>query len=144
MMAELLQDYDSDINQHLKNCGKSILQMAIEKESTQCTHHLLLMNADPNHWDITEKSTPMHSVAYTKQKAVEFLELLVKFGGNINNGVERNGCSVLHHAVYQNNINMVSWLLDNKVETVTKTFHETALHLAAEHDHHEVITQGSI
>ena len=97
------------------------------------------MKADPNQWDRTEKATPMHSVSHAKMKAVELLELLVKYGGDINNGVDRNGCSVLHHAVSQNNIIMVSWLLDNKVETVTKTFHETALHLAAEHDHHQVI-----
>ena len=73
-------------------------------------------------------------------------------GAPINAGHEREGGSVLHHAVKAGNVEVVETLLENKVEifdwlwtgysitlktilkveTVEKTFCETALHIAAE------------
>ena len=134
LMADLL---DGDINKVL-GCGQTTLHLAVEKEAVTCVQTLLSLSADPNCWDESEKTTPMHSVAVTSSRTTELLDLLLAHGGNINNGITRNGASVLHHSVIHNNIKMVKYLLQKKVETVTKTFHETALHVAVEHDFHEI------
>ena len=54
--------------------------------------------------------------------------------GDINNGLDKDGGSVIHSAIRANNVEMVRFLLDLKVETIPKTFYETPLHTAAEHD----------
>ena len=136
LMKELLIEF-GDVNQHLSS-GKTILQIAVEKSAVKCVHHLLQLKADPNKWDAAQKCTAVHAVAVTTSQSAEILQLLVDYGGNINNGVDRSGDSVLHHAVKENNVNMVKYLLDNKVETVVRTFHETALHTAAENDFHVI------
>ena len=53
------------------------------------------------------------------------MHLLVNNGGNINAGLDGDGGdgeTVLHAAVRANNIAAVRFLLDNKVQTVTKKF----------------------
>ena len=114
---------EGDINKVL-GCGQTTLHLAVEKEAVTCVKALLSFSADPNHWDESEKTTPMHSVAVTSSRTVELLDLLLAHGGNINNGILKNGASVLHYAVMHNNIKMVKYLLQKKVETVAKTFHE--------------------
>ena len=76
----------------------------------------------------------MHTVAQTGLHTIQLLDLLVQHGGNINNGIEKNGGSVLHYGVSKRNYAMVKYLLEHKVKTVCKTFHETALHIAVELD----------
>ena len=107
----------------------------MEKEAVNCVKFLLNNNADPNKWDAVDRLTPLHTVAKTRDKTVELLDVLIEHKGNINNGVDKNGGSVLHFAVSQKNVVMVKYLLEKKVETVTRSFHETALHVAADHDH---------
>ena len=144
LMKELLKDYGDikekygDINKYFDSVGQTILSAAVEAEAVQCVRHLLSVEANPNKWDASERFTPMHSLALTSSKTGEIFDLLVKFGGDINNGVDRNGFSVLHFAVRNNNITLVKRLLEKKVKTVTKAFHETALHVAAEHDLHQI------
>ena len=137
LMRELLEDY-GDINKYFDSCGQTILSAAVEAEAVQCLGHLLSVEANPNKWDASERFTPMHSLALTSSKTSEIFDLLVKFGGDIDNGVDRNGFSVLHFAVRNNNIALVKRLLEKRVRTVTKAFHETALHVAAEHDLHQI------
>ena len=85
-------------------------------------------------WDTGDKVTPLHVTGMR-----EIAELLVNNGGNINAGLTKDGGSVLHSAVRANNVDMVKFLLDQKVETVPKAFFETALHTASEHDHSEIV-----
>ena len=137
-MRRLLEDY-GDINKCFDSSGQTILSLGVERGALHCVSHLLSAEAaDPNRWDASERFTPMHSLALTSSNTVEILDLLVKFGGDINNGVDRNGFSVLHFAVRNNNITLVKQLLEKRVKTVTKAFHETALHVAAEHDFHQI------
>ena len=138
MLGELLHDFH-DINKLFHTNGQTILHQAIEKESVKCVELLLSSKgADPNRWDALNKITPLHSVAHTTSHIRDILDLLTLHGGNINNGIHVNGGSVLHAAVVKNNIDMVKYLLEKKVETVTKSFHETALHAAAENNHSEI------
>ena len=118
--------------------GLTPLHCAASCGALRSAGFLLQAGADPNCWDAAGELTPLHSAAANTANTREMLELLVNNGGNINNGLERNGGSVLHSAVRENNLDMVRYLLDNKVETIVRTFYETALHTAAEHDHHQV------
>ena len=133
-VAEMLHGY-GDINKRVKTGkhGNTLLNIALEKPSAQCVRQLLSLGADPNHWN-TPDLTPMHSVAnmVSRAQTEDILELLVSHGGNINNGAEKNGCSVLHAAVRNNNVAMVKYLLDHNVATTT------SLHLAAELDHSKI------
>ena len=139
MFAELLAGLEN-INKHFQPSGLSLLSIAVASEALECVKVLLKAGADPNQWDLSNKVTAMHTVAQTglrEDRPVhtrELLELLVQHGGNINNGIEKNGGSVLHYGVSKGNYPMVKYLLDHKVETVCKTFHETALHTAVELD----------
>ena len=47
--------------------------------------------------------------------------------------------SVLHHAVKNNSVSIVNYLLDNKVSKSSKGFTVTPLHLAAESNHEECV-----
>ena len=104
-MTELLE---GDINKVL-GCGQTTLHLAVEKEAVTCVTTLLALSANPNHWDESEKTTPMHSVAVTSSRTVELLDLLLAHGGNINNGILRNGASVLHHAVCTSAVSLPTW-----------------------------------
>ena len=124
-----------NINQHLERSGLSLLSIAVANEALECVKVLLEAGAEPNQWDLAEKKTALHTVADTGPAVTaQLLDLLVQHGGNINNGIEKNGGSVLHYGVSKGNYPMVKYLLDHKVETVCKTFHETALHTAVELD----------
>ena len=121
-----------DINQHLEPHGCSLLSIAVGKEALGCVGFLLERGADPNLWDKTGKTTPMHTVAditnweYEGTKTVELLELLVNNGGNINNGIDRNGGSVLHYGVSKKNVLMVKYLLEHKVriyKLINRNYH---------------------
>ena len=113
MMTELLQDFE-DINKQLDSTGKTLLNIAIERGAVKCVEKLLDMKADPNQWDSCEQVTAMHSVAMAATNIEELLELLRRSGGDINSGVARSGCSVLHAAVRHNNLRMVRYLLDHR------------------------------
>ena len=134
-MKELLLGF-GDINCQVRTGknGKTLLNIAIEKPAVKCVRQLLEQGADPNHYcNATDRVTPMHSVASVNTNQTEdILELLLSHGGNINNGAEKNGCSVLHAAVRNNNVAMVKYLLDHNVATTT------SLHLAAELDHSKI------
>ena len=134
-MKELLLGF-GDINCQVRTGknGKTLLNIAIEKPAVKCVRQLLEQGADPNHYcNAADRVTPMHSVASVNTNQTEdILELLVSHGGNINNGAEKNGCSVLHAAVRNNNVAMVKYLLDHNVATTT------SLHLAAELDHYRI------
>ena len=134
MLRQLL-DRLENINQHFQRSGLSLLSIAVANEAVECVKVLLQAGAEPNQWDLSEKITALHAVAETRPPVTaELLELLIQHGGNINNGIEKNGGSVLHYGVSKGNYPMVKYLLDHKVETVCKTFHETALHTAVEQD----------
>ena len=119
VLTELVEE--DNINKHLEPSGVSILSIAVENEALECVRTLLKLGADPNQWDKKGQTTPMHTVADTGQKedgetkTCEILDLLVNNGGNINNGKERNGASVLHYGVSKRNVVMVKYLLEHKV-----------------------------
>ena len=139
MLTELMEGLEN-INKHFQPSGLSLLSIAVANEALECVKILLKAGADPNQWDLSEKITALHTVAQTGLQTdrpaytCQLLDLLVKHGGNINNGIEKNGGSVLHCGVSKRNYPMVKYLLDHKVETVCRTFHETALHTAVELD----------
>ena len=134
-MTELMDQLE-DINRHFDSTGLSLLSIAVAEEALEGVKVLLEAGAEPNQWDLSGKMTALHTVAQTSLHTCQLLELLVQHGGNINNGREKAGGSVLHHGVSQRNYPMVKYLLDHKVETVCRTFHETALHTAVELDDH--------
>ena len=133
MLTELVDQLEN-IDKHFEPSGLSLLSIAVANEALECVEVLLKAGADPNQWDLSAKTTAMHTVAETGLHTLQLLDLLVQHGGNINNGMGKNGGSVLHYGVSKRNYPMVKYLLDNKVETVCRKFHETALHTAVELD----------
>ena len=117
MLTELMEGLEN-INKHFQPSGLSLLSIAVANEALECVEILLKAGGDPNQWDLSEKITALHTVALTGRKTCQLLELLVQHGGNINNGIEKNGGSVLHCGVSKRNYPMVKYLLDHKVETV--------------------------
>jgi len=137
ILSDLLKDM-SDINNSLDASGLTLLHTAAEYGSVRCASLLLKSGANPNVWDNEGKVTPMHSVAKSFDNTIEIMELFINNCGNINNGIDKDGGSILHSAVRANNFEMVRFLLDQKVETIPKTFFETPLHTAAEHDNYDI------
>jgi hypothetical protein len=88
---------------------------------------LLSRGADATLWDRRQEATPLHlaagSTAAAAETSLAMMTLLINNRGDINAGVGLDGGgSVLHAAVRANNIGAVRFLLDNKVQTVTKKF----------------------
>ena len=137
VLSDLLNDM-IDVNCKLESSGLTILHTAAEFGAIKCASQLLQHGASPNMWDNGLTVTPMHSAAKSVANTNKLLELFVNNGGNINNGLDKDGGSVLHAAVRANNVPMVRYLLSQKVETIPKTFFETPLHTAAENDNHEI------
>ena len=90
MFTELLAGLEN-INKPFQPSGLSLLSIAVANEALECVKILLKAGADPNQWDLSNKITAMHAVAQSGLHTRELLELLVQHGGNINNGMERNG-----------------------------------------------------
>ena len=98
----------------------------------ECARLLLSRGADAAQWDRRREATPLHlaaaacsGISETATQSVPVMHLLVNNGGNINAGLDGDGGdgeTVLHAAVRANNIAAVRFLLDNKVQTVTKKF----------------------
>ena len=126
------------MNSHLEKTGLTILHTAAESGSVKCVSLLLQHGASPNMWDNDTAVTPIHSAAKSFENTIEILELFVNNGGDINSGLDKDGSSVLHAAVRANNVQMVRFVLNSKVETIPKTFFETPLHTAAENDNYEI------
>jgi hypothetical protein len=86
---------------------------------------LLSKGADATLWDRRQEATPLHLAAGSAaaEASLAMMTLLINNRGDINAGVGLDGGgSVLHAAVRANNIGAVRFLLDNKVQTVTKKF----------------------
>ena len=137
ILSDLLKDI-RDVNNHLEKTGLTILHTAAECGSVKCASLMLQHGANPNVWDNDTAVTPMHSAAKSFDNTIELLELFVNNGGDLNSGLDKDGGSVLHAAVRANNVQMVRFLLNQKVETIPKTFLETPLHTAAENDNYEI------
>ena len=100
--------------------------MCLTAGALECARLLLSWGADATLWDRRQESTPLHLAAgctAASQTSVTMMALLLNNRGDINAGLELDGGgSVLHSAVRANNIGAVRFLLDNKVQTVTKKF----------------------
>jgi hypothetical protein len=93
---------------------------------------LLSKGADATLWDRRQEATPLHLAAGSAaaEASLAMMTLLINNRGDINAGVGLDGGgSVLHAAVRANNIGAVRFLLDNKVQTVTKKFSGKLKHL---------------
>jgi ankyrin repeat protein len=107
---------------------KTCNYMVMNPGSLECTRLLLSRGADAAMWDCRRQNTPLHMAASCTgsicgEASVPLMQLLVNNKGDINAGLEQDGgASVLHAAVRANNIAAVRFLLDNKVQTLTKKF----------------------
>ena len=122
------------IDSNLADTKHGLLHAAASLGSLLCARLLLEAGARPDVWDSEGQATPLHVATAAGDKAREMVELLLNNGAAINAGIEKDGGSVLHSAVRGGNVEVVRLLLENKVKTVPKTFYETALHIAAEHN----------
>ena len=121
-----------DLEARLPESGHGLLHAAAAVGAVGCAGLLLEEGALADAWDTGAHATPLHAAVAAGKNAKQMVELFLNNGGNINAGLDRDGGSVLHHAVRTGNVEVVELLLDNKVDTVPKTFCETALHVAAE------------
>ena len=133
LLASLLPGLP-DLNTAMEECGHGLLHASAAAGSMLCAGLLLDGGARPDLWDTKGQATPLHAAAGATNNARQMVELLLNNGANINSGMEKDGGSVLHSAVRAGSEEVVQFLLENKAETVPKTFFETALHIAAEHN----------
>jgi len=132
-ILEALLPQVENVNGVLKPETEETLLHAAAAVGSLSSAKLLLENgARTDVWDLSGQTTPLHSATTAQNNAVKMVELLLNNGAPINAGLEREGGSVLHQSIKAGNVEVVETLLENKVETVPKTFYETALHIAAE------------
>ena len=140
VILEQLLTKVGDVNLRMKAAGLTMLHLAAKSGSIECANLLLHHGGDPNAWDTSGSITPLHSSAASLKSSVDLIQVLVRNGGDLNSGFDKNGGSVLHFAILADNTQMVRFLLVNKVKTeVTEIFHETPLHTAAENNCIEIV-----
>uniref|UniRef100_A0A8V5G4Q3 Uncharacterized protein n=1 Tax=Melopsittacus undulatus TaxID=13146 RepID=A0A8V5G4Q3_MELUD len=116
--------------------GRTPLHRAAEKGHV--VEMLLNAKADPNAQD-KEKKTPLHTAAVRGHLSI--VEVLL--AGKARFGIkDMDGCTPMHYAAIKGNIEIVKILLasgKNKNIDDRNIWRKTALHIAAEHGHSDLI-----
>ena len=109
--------------------------MAASEGACPCIEVLISKyDYSPNRWNVEHSETPMHAAASEGQLAA--LKMLRDHGGDLDRGIQE-GKSVLNLAVRSNQVKVVEYLLQSKVDVAGRGFAETALHVAAETNNEE-------
>ncbi|XP_053929269.1 CARD- and ANK-domain containing inflammasome adapter protein [Cuculus canorus] len=135
--AQQLLHHKANVNVKDKQ-SKSPLHFAAEKGDKAMVEMLLNANADPNAQD-KEKKTPMHAAAVRGHLSVVKVLLAKKgrFGAK-----DMDGCTPMHYAAIKGDTEIVKILLasgNNKNIDDRNVWRKTALHLAAEYGHSDLI-----
>lgn len=118
--------------------SKSPLHFASERGDKTMVEMLLNANADPNAQD-KEKKTPLHAAALRGHLSI--VQVLLAKKGRL--GVkDMDGCTPMHYAAIKGNTEVVKILLTsgkNKNIDDRNIWRKTALHIAAEYGHSDLI-----
>ncbi|XP_031973260.1 ankyrin-3-like isoform X1 [Corvus moneduloides] len=136
-VARQLLHHKAHVNAQDKQ-AKSPLHLAAEQGDKTMAEMLLKARADPNAQD-KEKKTPLHAAATRGHLSI--VEVLLANKGRAG-AKDMDGCTPLHYATMKGNIDIVKILLaseKNKNIDDRNIWRKTALHIAAEYGHGEVI-----
>uniref|UniRef100_A0A8C5ID17 Uncharacterized protein n=1 Tax=Junco hyemalis TaxID=40217 RepID=A0A8C5ID17_JUNHY len=135
--ARQLLHHKAPVNAQDKQ-AKSPLHLAAEQGHRTLAEMLLKAKADPNAQD-KEKKTPLHAAALRGHLSI--VELLLAKKGRAG-AKDMDGCTPLHYATMKGNTDILKLLLasgKNKNINDRNVWRKTALHIAAEHGHGELI-----
>nr|XP_041573916.1 CARD- and ANK-domain containing inflammasome adapter protein-like [Taeniopygia guttata] len=136
-VARQLLHHKAPVNAQDKQ-AKSPLHLAAEQGHQTLAEMLLKARADPNAQD-KEKKTPLHAAALRGHLSI--VEMLLAKKGRAG-AKDMDGCTPLHYATMKGNADILKILLasgKNKNINDRNVWRKTALHLAAEYGHGELI-----
>ncbi|XP_058699354.1 CARD- and ANK-domain containing inflammasome adapter protein-like [Poecile atricapillus] len=136
-VARQLLHHKAHVNAQDKQ-AKSPLHLAAEQGHKTLAEMLLKARADPNTQD-KEKKTPLHAAALRGHLSI--VEVLLANKGRAG-AKDMDGCTPLHYATMKGNTDIVKALLasrKNKNIDDRNVWRKTALHIAAEYGHGELI-----
>ncbi|XP_041573916.2 CARD- and ANK-domain containing inflammasome adapter protein-like [Taeniopygia guttata] len=136
-VARQLLHHKAPVNAQDKQ-AKSPLHLAAEQGHQTLAEMLLKARADPNAQD-KEKKTPLHAAALRGHLSI--VEMLLAKKGRAG-AKDMDGCTPLHYATMKGNVDILKILLasgKNKNINDRNVWRKTALHLAAEYGHGELI-----
>lgn len=136
-VAQQLLHHKASVNAQDKQ-AKSPLHLATEQGHKTLAEMLLKARADPNAQD-KEKKTPLHAAALRGHLSI--VELLLAKKGRAG-AKDMDGCTPLHYATMKGNTDILKLLLasgKNKNINDRNVWRKTALHIAAEYGHGELI-----
>uniref|UniRef100_A0A8C3NLE2 Uncharacterized protein n=1 Tax=Geospiza parvula TaxID=87175 RepID=A0A8C3NLE2_GEOPR len=136
-VAQQLLHHKAPVNAQDKQ-AKSPLHLAAEQGHKTLAEMLLKARADPNAQD-KEKKTPLHTAALRGHLSI--VELLLAKKGRAG-AKDMDGCTPLHYATMKGNTDILKLLLasgKNKNINDRNVWRKTALHIAAEYGHGELI-----
>lgn len=136
-VARQLLHHKAHVNAQDKQ-AKSPLHLAAEQGHKTLAEMLLKARADPNAQD-KEKKTPLHAAALRGHLSI--VEVLLANKGRAG-AKDMDGCTPLHYATMNGNTDIVEALLasgKNKNIDDRNIWRKTALHIAAEYGHGELI-----
>lgn len=120
------------INQNLRGeDDKTLLLIAIDLHAHDFMDVLLRSGADPGLYNYDLLVTPL--IFATKKADLESVQLLIKFGADVNTAAFNNGQTALHIAAYQGLTKIVTFLLSQpkiEVDLKDKKGRQTPLYLA--------------
>ncbi|RMC08736.1 hypothetical protein DUI87_14985 [Hirundo rustica rustica] len=136
-VARQLLHHGAHVNAQDKQ-AKRPLHLAAEQGDKALTETLLKAGADPNAQD-KEKKTPLHAAALRGHLSI--VEVLLANRGRAG-AKDMDGCTPLHYATMKGNTDIAKVLLasgKNKKIDDRNVWRKTALHVAAEYGHGELI-----
>ncbi len=134
LIFELLLEYGADINSVIHEKTKyTLLHQAVEDDEPAAVANLLDYGAVVDSIDITRR-TPLYYAL--KNQRYDIANLLLEAGANINYQNEETGYTLLHHAVEENESELVGVLLSYGAKTnILDAQGRTSCELAMELDH---------
>ncbi|KAM6124599.1 CARD- and ANK-domain containing inflammasome adapter protein-like [Pterocles gutturalis] len=136
-VAQQLLHHKANVNVKDKQ-SKSPLHFAAERGDKMMVEMLLNANADPNARD-KEKKTALHTAALRGHLSI--VEVLLANKGR-SGAKDMDGCTPMHYAAIKGNTEIVKTLLiseKNKNTDDRNIWRKTALHIAAEYGHSNLI-----